>query len=502
VTTAVYARISDDRKDGVGVDNQIRACLDWCQVEGWAPVAVYRDDGVSASKYADKPRKAYRDLLRAVEAGNVERIVCFATDRLYRQPRELEVELIPLAERVEVRSKVGGIIDLSTAGGRSAARDQVRMAAYESDIRSERTRLSQQGKRDKGDPHGGPRPFGWLALDGHPSWDPRQHDPVEAALIRQAVDDVLAGAGVNEIARRWTATGVKQPRGVLGWHPATIRSLLTSPRNAALVTYGGDVVREGNWPAIIDRERWERVCAELAHRGSRFASGRRRRRLLSGVLVCGLCGSLLMHGGSGPRDRRDGSKKPSVRSYRCKKGPGVTGCGRLQIAAEPLERDVTEALLTYLDRDDLAALAGATESSEASTLTRELAELDRDARETADLAAAGQIRPADFARYSSGVDGRRQALRQRLARLSSSSALEPYAGKVGALRAAWPGLSDDQRRSLIAGAFGRLTVRARVTGEYGYDLSRVEAERGSLGSRQGASVGQAITIASPGAPVQ
>jgi len=117
VATAIYARISDDRKDGVGVENQINTCLEWCQVEAWAPVAVYRDDGISASVYGSKPRKAYRELLRAVEAGSVERIVCFATDRLYRQPRELEV-LIEIAERVEVRSKVGGIIDLSTSGGR------------------------------------------------------------------------------------------------------------------------------------------------------------------------------------------------------------------------------------------------------------------------------------------------------------------------------------------------------------------------------------------------
>jgi site-specific DNA recombinase len=487
MTTAVYARISDDRKDGVGVDNQIRTCLDWCVVEGWAPVAVYRDDGLSASVYASKPRKAYRDLLRAVEAGNVERIVCFATDRLYRQPRELEV-LIPLAERVEVRSKIGGIIDLSTAGGRLNARIQVGLAANESDIKSERTRLAQQGKRDRGDPHGGPRPFGWLALDGRPCWDPRRHDPVEAAMIRQAVDDVLAGATIGDIARRWNAQGVKQPRGSLGWQPTSIRSLLSSPRNAGLVSYRGDVLGEGNFPAILERERWERVCAELDERGSRFSTGRRRRTLLSGVLVCGhakpdgkLCGSLLMHGGSGPRERKDGSRKPSVTVYRCKKGPGLTGCGRMQVAALPLERDVTEALLAYLDREDLAALTGATESSEAATLTLELAELDRDARETADLAAAGKIRPADFARYSSGVDGRRQALRQRLARMSSSSALEPYAGKVGALRAAWPGLSDDQRRTLIAGAFGRLTVRAKVKGEWGYDFARVRAERGTFG---------------------
>lgn len=478
MTTAIYARISDDRKDGVGVENQIRTCREWCAAEGWAPAAEYVDNGVSASVYARKPRKAYRDLLRAVEAGAVSRIVCFATDRLYRQPRELEV-LIPLAERVEVRSKVGGIIDLSTAGGRLNARIQVGLAANESDIRSERTRQAQQGKRNRGDPHGGPRPFGWLALDGRPSWDPRRHDPVEAALIRQAVDDVLAGATIGDIARRWNAQGVRQPRGALGWHPSNIRSLLSAPRNAGLVSYRGDVLGEGNWTPIIDRERFERICAELMQRGARFSTVRRRRTLLSGVLVCGACGSLLMHGGSGTREQPDGSRKPGVWVYRCKRGPGCPGCGRLQIAAEPLERDVTEALLEYLDTADLAALAGEGESSEAATLTQELAVLERDARETADLAAAGQIRPGDFARYSSGIDGRRQSLRQRIARMGSSSALEPYAGKAGALRAAWPALSDDQRRMLIGAAFGRLTVRAKVPGEWGYTFARISAERGA-----------------------
>jgi site-specific DNA recombinase len=464
MTTAIYARISDDRRDGVGVENQLRTCREWCETEEWAPAAEYVDNDVSASVYAKKPRKAYQALLRAVEAGDVDRIVCFATDRLYRQPRELEV-LIPLAERVDVRSKVGGVIDLSTAGGRLNARIQGALAANESELRSERIRQAQQGARDQGDPHGGPRPFGWLALAGTPSWDLRQHDPVEAALIREAVDDVLTGATVSDIARRWNATGVKQPRGSTGWHPTTIRSLLTAPRNAGLLSYRGAVIDEGNWPPILDRERWERVCAELEHRGSRFATFQRRRTLLSGLLVCGLCDTLLTHG-----------RTRGTVTYRCKAGPGSAGCGRIQIAAEPLERDITEALLVYLDTADLASLASANGSSEAATVTHELAQLDQQARETADLAAAGKVRPVDFARFSSGIESRRRALRHRLAQMSSSAALEPYAGKVGALRASWRPLSDDQHRTLIGAAFGRLTVASAT--KYGYDVSRVRADRG------------------------
>jgi len=480
MTTAIYARISDDRRDGVGVENQLRTCREWCVAEGWAPVTEYVDNDASASVYAKKPRKAFQALLRHVEAGEVERVVCFATDRLYRQPRELEV-LIPLAERVEVRSKVGGVIDLTTAGGCLNARIQGALAANESQLRSERVRLSQQGARERGEPHGGARPFGWLALEGKPSWDPRRHDPVEARLIRQAVDDVLAGATISDIARRWTASSVKQPKaGALGWHPTTIRSLLTSPRNAGLVTYKGDVLRAGTWAPIIDRPTWERVCAELEQRASHYSTARRRRKLLSGVLVCGLCGKLLMHGGNGTRPLTDGTRRPSMRIYLCKAGPGASGCGRLQIAAEPLERDIVEALLAYLDTADLARLAGTSDAGETATVTAELAAIDQEARETADLAAAGEIRPADFARYSSGIEARRKTLRQRLSHVSTSAALEPYAGKQGVLRAVWPSLSDDQRRLLVAGAFGRLTVSARTPGAYGYDFSRVRATAGVL----------------------
>ncbi|MGA8522014.1 MAG: recombinase family protein [Candidatus Dormiibacterota bacterium] len=462
MTTAIYARISDDRRDGVGVDNQITTCREWCASEGWTPATEYIDNDVSASVYAKKPRKAFQALLRAVEAGEVERIVTFATDRLYRQPRELEV-LIPLAERVEVRSKVGGLIDLSTAGGRLNARIQGALAANESDLRSERIRLAQTRARSNGDPHGGARPFGWLALDGSDrSWDPRQHDPDEAALIRQAATDVLAGARIGDIARKWNVSGVRQASGIAGrWHPTTIRGLLTSPRNAGLVTYRGDVLGPGDWPAILDRQTWERVCAELELRRARFAVVRRQQYLLSGALMCGLCGATLGHGVT----------RRSV-IYRCHKGPGAPGCGRVQIAAEALEHDVTEALFEYVDRVRLAELLAAAGTDDPThAASQELAQLEREAAETADLAAEGKIRPADFARYSAGLEERRRRLRGQLARISGDSALEPYAGRPGVLRAAWPGLTVPQRRGLILAGLGRLVVdsgRGR-----GYDFGRV-----------------------------
>lgn len=48
MTTAIYARISDDRHDGVGVANQLDAYCAWCAAEGWQPTVEYVDKGVSA----------------------------------------------------------------------------------------------------------------------------------------------------------------------------------------------------------------------------------------------------------------------------------------------------------------------------------------------------------------------------------------------------------------------------------------------------------------------
>ena len=293
------------------------------------------------------------------------------------------------------------------------------------------------------------------------SWDSHQHDPEEAALIRQAAADVLAGVRIGDIARKWNAAGVRQASGITGrWHPTTIRSLLTSPRNAGLVTSGVTSSGTGTGQPFSIARRGS--VSARSWRSEECASRvvRRQQYLLSGVLVCGICGATLGHGVT----------RRSV-IYRCHKGPGAPGCGRMQIAAGPLERDVTEALFEYVDGVRLAELASASADDPTHAASQELAQLEREAAETADLAAQGSIRPADFARYSAGIEERRRRLRSQLARISGDRTLEPYAGRPGVLRAAWPGLTTSQCRGLILAGLGRLVVdsgRGR-----GYDFGRV-----------------------------
>src|SRR5262249_19179755 len=142
------------------------------------------------------------------------------TDRLYRRPRELE-ELIALADqgRVEIVAVEGGELDLSKSDGRALARVLAAMNAKESDDKADRIRRAKRQAREHGEPHGGPRPFGWarrqvVRSDGTTweTWDPMAHDPVEAELLRTACDDVLAGASLSDVRRRWNRMRVVQPQ--------------------------------------------------------------------------------------------------------------------------------------------------------------------------------------------------------------------------------------------------------------------------------------------------
>jgi hypothetical protein len=110
--------------------------------------------------------------------------------------------------------------------------------------------------------------------------------------------------------------------------------------------------------------------------------------------------------------------------WRCSKLPKLPGrqraCGGVSIGADNLEAEVVADTLAYVDQADYAEVAAQHEGDDdVRALVAELAQLEQDARETADLAAAGKIRPADFARYSSSVEAQQEALGARIGRLTA-----------------------------------------------------------------------------------
>lgn len=462
--TAVYARISEDRRDGAGVERQLEDCRGLVARKGWAPTSEYVDNDISASSYSGKRRPQYQRMLAGVRSGELERIVVYHVDRLYRRPTELE-ELIVLAEQgqVSVVSVYSGDLDLSTSDGRLVARMLVNVAAKESEDKSHRIRRQRRQARAQGRPSGGRRAFGWK--------DANQPDPQEAALVLTATEAVIAGQSLAETARAWNRLGVHQPQGSRGWTADIVRQVLTSPRNAGLIAHRGQVLGKAGWPAIVPLETWERCHSVLDVRGdrSRFP---RRRSMLTGLLHCGLCGAAMCRGVSGHGERR----------WRCKAagtGPGGT-CGKVSIAAAALEEFVFEATCERMDGGRLAELVQARlEGGELAEVSAELADLDRRLGEAAESYGAGRLSMRQFEQASVALEARQTALRGQLGRMTRSAASAPYLGRPGALRRAWPELSVDQHRAIIASAFGSFTILPAKAPGSRFEPSRVQVGEGA-----------------------
>jgi DNA invertase Pin-like site-specific DNA recombinase len=482
--TAIYTRISDDRMEGAGVKDQFADCFELAERNGWSGrLQHFEDNDISASKYARRVRKDYRRMLDRVYAGELRRIIVAHIDRLYRQPKELE-ELIDLADagRIEIVSVYSGPVDLSTSDGRAMARVQIAMAAKASDDTSRRVKRAMRRVREAGDWTGGPRPFGWLRITvtddngtTRETWDPMTHDQAEAELIRKATDDVIAGASLTDVARRWNAAGIRQaqqsaddplpPR----WSGSNVRRVLLSPRNAGLVPHyrpekvtvdGKQITRtvidsmgEAKWPAIVDRAKWERCRKVLEDRSPHYVQPRRR-SLLTGLVLCANCGARML------RNSHQGRKV-----WRCPSDPGKLGsdgkpaCGRLSIGAEDLEDYLTRLTFSWCDAASMDEIVDGQdgEREQSEQLTAELKDIQLRLDEAADSMAAGRTSMRAYEALTSRLEARQRNLLEQFARIGSNDAgvLARYAGRPGTLKAAWDEqLTMDEKRVVIRRAIG------------------------------------------------
>ena len=337
VRAAIYARISSDR-DGtqLGVGRQVEDCERLIERQGWQVEERYVDDDVSA--YNGKPRPAYRRMLDDLRGGYLDAVVVWDLDRLHRQPRELE-EFFDLCKAANVSklASVSGDVDLSTHDGQFLARILGAVAAKESDDKSRRIRRKKEADAQAGKiAGGGSRAYGYED-------DKLTVRESEAVVIRECAKRLLAGEALRSICTGLNDRGVPTSTGGQ-WQAQTLRRMLLSARISGQREHNGEIVADGEWPAIITPAETSRIRALLSD-PDRRTNKVARRYLLVRLLRCGLCGETLV-----ARPKQGG-----VRAYQCAKGPGLSGCGRMSVKADPVEEFVVEAVLYRLDSPELAA---------------------------------------------------------------------------------------------------------------------------------------------------
>jgi site-specific DNA recombinase len=383
---AIYCRISLDKAgEGLGVKRQQELCEKLAAEKGWFVGEVYVDNDKSA--YGKRPRPEYERMLADLEAGRRDAVLCVDLDRLTRRPSELE-RFMELADaRGIALANVSGDTDLSSSDGRFKARIMGAVARQESEKKAERVSREAEQAARSGKPRASRRPFGY-------EMDLVTLREDEAELIREAVKRVLAGETVPRVCVDWNERGIASPQGAKhGWAATSLVNVLRSGRIAGLRTYKGEVVAEGSWPEIIDRETFERLQAKIKRTRR---NGRPTHHLLVGILRCGYCGCLLWTSWHNPCKKDSEGKRHRERErraprYACVKRPGHPGCGRCTVRTEPLDELVIDAVIERVSGRRLAAALRRVGKDEEGKASAELTAAEARLEELAADYAAGEI---------------------------------------------------------------------------------------------------------------
>lgn len=432
-------------------------------------------DGLSAWKRGVR-RPGWETLLERVKAGESDGIVVWHTDRLFRQPRDLEA-LIDLADKGFTVASAHGKKDLSNPDDRFILRIEVAHAARSSDDTQRRIKRRFETLRGQGVLHDQGRAFGFPGMDYTIS-NKANRKPVAAELVereRAALRDGtrarLAGLSQTVIAHDWNTAGLKTVTGK-AWTPAAVRDVLDRPRNAGLIEHDGQIVGRIEGDPIVPVADFERLQA--------IRAGRKRGRapgavyVASGIARCELCQHPLSgrpHTGLYP----DGEKR---RQYACVKARG--GCGKVAADVRAVDREIRGFVINRLsDRKHASALtaARARVADRLAEVEQEISECERIQQALSDRLGRRQLTLDAF-------DAANEPLVADLARLSAERDTltgGESGGPVVAMSAAevaaeWDAAEVPERRVMLRSALGRerLAIAAAAgRGRGKFDTSRV-----------------------------
>lgn len=339
IRAAVYARISRDQQgQGLGVERQEQLCRELAKTLGLDVAEVYTDNDISA--YSGRHRPAYERLLTDIQAGRVDAVLCYHSDRLMRRTRELERYIDICKPRGVVTHQVtAGLLDLSSATGLAVAKTVAAWSQHESDHKGERIAAQKAQSAKAGKFLGGRIPWGW-----HKPGDTIEVEPIAGKHILEGTAAIVAGKSLISVTRAWAAAGAVSLSGT-PMITTQVRRVLLRPRNAGLLTFHGEVVAD-SWPAILPLELFRQCEAILTSPDRPQQSEAKFKYLLSGIVKC-FCGRYMT--GFGAEGHR--------RSYRCKihQEGGKYTPGHANRAMAPLDDFVTRAAALYIDRDDWKA---------------------------------------------------------------------------------------------------------------------------------------------------
>jgi site-specific DNA recombinase len=282
VRCAIYCRKSSEE----GLDQafnslhaQRESCLNYVRSqahEGWVVLDDRYDDGGFSGGTLDRP--ALKRLIRDIEDGKVDTVVCYKIDRLSRSLADF-VKLIEIFEcRGVTFVSITQQFNTTTSMGRLTLNILLSFSQFERELAGERIRDKFLASRRRGMWMGGWVPTGYRLEERR-----LVVEPDEAALVKHIFERFLQVGSASTLVQELNTAGRRTRRGK-PFDKGVVYKLLNNPTYTGRVTHKG-ALYEGQHEAVIDRDTWDKVQAILAQNRHRRAS---RTRAATTALLKGL----------------------------------------------------------------------------------------------------------------------------------------------------------------------------------------------------------------------
>ncbi|HKT85594.1 MAG TPA: recombinase family protein [Novosphingobium sp.] len=316
--TLIYARYSSQLQNSRSIDQQVEACQERADREGWTVIDVFTDYAIGGGAgTGEAQRPGLAAMLARVEQGDIEQVLVDTTSRIARNQGDSH----HIRDRLQywgarLFTLGDGEIDRFKGAIKGLLDEQQRVELRHNIKRGQRDTVAQ-GRSPAGLAYGY-RTANRIDPNGRPVRGLREIDPEQAEIIRRIFREYAAGVSPVGIAQRLNAEGIPGPRGTR-WRATTIRPDRTRG-NGMLQNqlYIGRIIHNRTskviepvtrsvrirpnpreqWNVeevphlrIIDDELWEAVQNGLRrHEGVPPRKAKRPRHMLSGLGTCGVCG--------------------------------------------------------------------------------------------------------------------------------------------------------------------------------------------------------------------
>ena len=320
----IYARFSSQGQNPISIEKQVDVCRAFAERNGYNIIREYCDAGITGT---DDKRPGFQKMIQDANNKEFDAIIVYTNDRFSRDIQQqlgyfeklllLDVKIISVNENYSDDSS--GFLQRIINYAMNAWYPRQLAEKIKDGNKAKDNKIRETGKATF---YGGKTAYGYTTIKGS-----RQGERIftineeEADVVRKVFDWYLSGMGYKNIIAKLNKMGIKRRNGesfttdgirfMLKHEPYTgvfIRhtnhsNLFYSKNKKEIRSKFEEEIRiENSMPVIIDAEKFAAVQKKLA--GNKDEGKRKRAKklyLLSGIIYCGKCGSVMIGNNNGDR---------------------------------------------------------------------------------------------------------------------------------------------------------------------------------------------------------